>query len=189
VLIFSINASRHFQAYGRMVSGISAKSMEWAGEKTFGGLFRIEWLMVKDLPFDKTHHLINPLNENKPVKIGRDGQEVPADVGMALCELMDCQGISSDLTDIFIKRDERRRSKMEKLAKETGSAETATASSPAQRFPKNNRLPIRITTTAAIPREMDQSMINVIESTSSARNESQLIMMALTVIASTLRLA
>ena len=28
----------------------------------------------KELPFMKTTHLHNPWNENKPVKIGRDGQ-------------------------------------------------------------------------------------------------------------------
>ena len=30
----------------------------------------------QDLVFQKVGHLYNPWNENKPVKIGRDGQEI-----------------------------------------------------------------------------------------------------------------
>ena len=30
----------------------------------------------QDLPFTKVSHLHNPWNENKPVKIGHDGQEI-----------------------------------------------------------------------------------------------------------------
>ena len=38
---------------------------------------QVKWQTIFDLPFDKTMHLHNPLNENKPVKIGRDGQASP----------------------------------------------------------------------------------------------------------------
>jgi len=41
------------------------------------------------LSFERTAHLRNPLNENKPVKISRDGQELPPDVGVALCAMLD----------------------------------------------------------------------------------------------------
>ena len=33
----------------------------------------------------------NPLNDNKPVKQSRDGQAVPADIGAALCDLIDAK--------------------------------------------------------------------------------------------------
>ena len=33
-------------------------------------------LLFQDLTFQKVQHLHNPWNENKPVKIGRDGQEI-----------------------------------------------------------------------------------------------------------------
>ena len=32
--------------------------------------------LFQDLTFQKVQHLHNPWNENKPVKIGRDGQEI-----------------------------------------------------------------------------------------------------------------
>lgn len=41
---------------------------------SWGGTFDLKWLQVHDLPFEKTLHLRNRLNANKPVKICRDGQ-------------------------------------------------------------------------------------------------------------------
>ncbi|CAF4257073.1 unnamed protein product, partial [Rotaria magnacalcarata] len=41
----------------------------------------------RSLPFNQTLHLFNPWNENKPVKIGRDGQEIEPRCGEALCRL------------------------------------------------------------------------------------------------------
>lgn len=61
----------------------------WEDSAAVGGTFRVDWKRRFDLPFLATNHLYNPLNEGKPVRIGRDGQEVPADVGRALCQLFD----------------------------------------------------------------------------------------------------
>ena len=36
-------------------------------------------------------HLTNTLNENKPVKIGRDGQEIEASVGYEVVRLMEAE--------------------------------------------------------------------------------------------------
>jgi len=49
--------------------------------------FEIEWLSLKRIPFRQTTHLRNQLNENKEVKIARDGTELDADVGRRLCSL------------------------------------------------------------------------------------------------------
>ncbi|KAK7880993.1 hypothetical protein WMY93_032388 [Mugilogobius chulae] len=49
--------------------------------KMLGGVFKIDWLCRRELPFTKTAHLSNPWNEHKPVKIGRDGQEIQPDTG------------------------------------------------------------------------------------------------------------
>ena len=61
----------------------------WEDSAAVGGTFRVDWKRRFDLPFSATNHLYNPMNEGKPVRIGRDGQEVPADVGRALCQLFD----------------------------------------------------------------------------------------------------
>jgi len=41
------------------------------------------------LPFEELSHLTNPLNDNKPVKVCRDGQEFSPAVGAQLCQMMD----------------------------------------------------------------------------------------------------
>ncbi len=54
-----------------------------------GGTFDIEWIRRYDLPFQETEGLYNPLNENKPIKISRDGQELPLALGLKLTRMFD----------------------------------------------------------------------------------------------------
>ncbi len=42
-----------------------------------------------DLPFTETSHLRNPMNDDKPVKISKDGTELTNKIGMALCSMID----------------------------------------------------------------------------------------------------
>lgn len=56
--------------------GISAKAL--------GGVFELDWICKKELSFTCTTHLHNPWNEGKPVKIGRDGQEIDPKVAEEL---------------------------------------------------------------------------------------------------------
>ncbi len=51
-----------------------------------GKAFRIRWESALSLPFSKTESIRNPLNENKPVKVCRDGQELPENVGDELIQ-------------------------------------------------------------------------------------------------------
>lgn len=100
ILIFSVNQSGHFQGYARMASPIGrSKSSQWSenegGGGPWGGDFAVEWLQLYDLSFSKTLHLRNPLNEMKPIKISRDGQELPAEIGEVVCALMD-EGAESE---------------------------------------------------------------------------------------------
>jgi hypothetical protein len=91
ILIFSVNSSGAFQGYARMVSGIGTKSSKiWVQDSTkWGGLFYLEWMCVKEVGFAKVSHLVNPLNENKQVKVSRDGQELQQIVGFQLCKILD----------------------------------------------------------------------------------------------------
>ncbi len=61
----------------------------WEGGAPVGGTFRVEWKRRVDLPFEATHQMYNPLNEGKPVRICRDGQEVPHELGTQLTRMMD----------------------------------------------------------------------------------------------------
>ncbi|KAF5478371.1 hypothetical protein F2P56_004936 [Juglans regia] len=94
ILIFSVNMSGFFQGYAQMMSSVGwRRDNVWSQGSSkgnpWGRSFKVKWLCLNDLPFQKTLHLKNPLNEYKPVKISRDCQELSLDIGEALCELLD----------------------------------------------------------------------------------------------------
>ncbi|KAM3266941.1 YTH domain-containing protein 1 [Capsicum annuum] len=106
ILIFSVNMSGYFQGYAQMTSPVGLRRDQvWSqgngGRTTWGRSFDVNWLRLSDLPFQRTLHLKNPWNQYKPVKISRDCQELPPDIGEALCELLDGQ----DALDVNLKMD------------------------------------------------------------------------------------
>ena len=81
MVIFSANNSGCFQGMAYLLSeSINDGSVQinWiltdAMKKKLSGNFKLKWLSLNHLPFVKTSHLKNSYNENKLVKIGRDGQ-------------------------------------------------------------------------------------------------------------------
>mmetsp|Transcript_27417 Transcript_27417/g.42657 ORF Transcript_27417/g.42657 Transcript_27417/m.42657 type:complete len:570 (+) Transcript_27417:119-1828(+) len=88
VLIFSVNTSGCFQGYAKMVGRVGA-STKTDVFKGFGRAFDVRWLRLRDLEFADVAHIQNPLNDNQSVKISRDGQELPNEVGARLCEMAD----------------------------------------------------------------------------------------------------
>lgn len=58
-------------------------------ERNWSTPFRIKWLSPsgKTLPFYKTRHLQNSFNNNRPVKVARDGTEIDPNVGQQLIAL------------------------------------------------------------------------------------------------------
>ncbi|CAI5479552.1 unnamed protein product, partial [Closterium sp. Yama58-4] len=93
ILIFSVNETRHFQGCALMMSRIGAvvgggpwKYAQRMG--SYGQNFRIRWLKLCELSFNKTRHLRNQYNDNQPVKISRDCQEVEPSAGKQLTALL-----------------------------------------------------------------------------------------------------
>uniref|UniRef100_A0A8C5M7C2 YTH domain-containing family protein n=1 Tax=Leptobrachium leishanense TaxID=445787 RepID=A0A8C5M7C2_9ANUR len=83
ILIFSVRESGKFQGFARLSSEShhGGSPIHWVlpagmSAKMLGGVFKIDWICRRELPFTKSTHLTNPWNEHKPVKIGRDGQTV-----------------------------------------------------------------------------------------------------------------
>ncbi|KAL8138827.1 hypothetical protein V2J09_004828 [Rumex salicifolius] len=94
ILIFSVNMSGFFQGYAQMMSSVGWRrddvwSQGTGGSNPWGRSFKVKWLRLNNLPFHKSLHLKNPLNDYKPVKISRDCQELTPDIGESLCELID----------------------------------------------------------------------------------------------------
>ncbi|XP_067143735.1 YTH domain-containing protein 1-like isoform X2 [Centruroides vittatus] len=94
ILIFSVKESGKFQGFARMTSESrhDVPTIQWVlppglSARALGGVFKLDWICRRELPFTKTQHLYNPWNEGKQVKIGRDGQEVEPKVGEELCRL------------------------------------------------------------------------------------------------------
>lgn len=94
LLIFSVKESGKFAGFARL-QGESRRDgapISWVlppglSAKALGGVFKVDWICRKELPFNSTMHLYNPWNEGKPVKIGRDGQEIEPRVAEELCRL------------------------------------------------------------------------------------------------------
>ncbi|KAL8678134.1 MAG: hypothetical protein Q9186_005505 [Xanthomendoza sp. 1 TL-2023] len=93
ILVFSVNNSRAFQGYARMLSlpspSIPAPSWQSALLWDSTDPFRIEWITVKETRFHKVGHLKNECNEGQAVLVGRDGQEIEEGCGRALCRVID----------------------------------------------------------------------------------------------------
>ncbi|KAL2020398.1 hypothetical protein VTK56DRAFT_8441 [Thermocarpiscus australiensis] len=93
ILFFSINKSRAFQGYARMVS---APSPDTPRPKWMNGIhwettdpFRVQWLSKTPVEFFRIGHLKNPYNEGRPVLVGKDGQEIEEECGAELLREME----------------------------------------------------------------------------------------------------
>jgi len=92
VLIFSVNSSSRFSGYGVMTSlpGEGPRGIfRLPNGKFFPGLtFTVRWISRHELNFQEVAHIRNPLNENQPVKLGRDGQPVAPESARAVLDRM-----------------------------------------------------------------------------------------------------
>ncbi|XP_020686551.1 zinc finger CCCH domain-containing protein 45 [Dendrobium catenatum] len=112
ILIFSINRTRHFQGCAKMTSKIGGfiggGNWKYAhGTAHYGRNFSVKWLKLCELSFNKTHHLRNPYNENLPVKISRDCQELEPFIGEQLASLLYLE-TDSELMQMLIAAESKR---------------------------------------------------------------------------------
>ncbi|KAF4072891.1 hypothetical protein AMELA_G00252690 [Ameiurus melas] len=119
ILIFSVRESGKFQGFARLSSEShhGGSPIHWVlpagmNAKMLGGVFKIDWICRRELPFTKSAHLTNSWNEHKPVKIGRDGQEIETNCGLQLCMLFPPDE-SIDLYQVIHKMRHKRRTHSE----------------------------------------------------------------------------
>ncbi|KAI5615694.1 YTH domain-containing protein 1, partial [Silurus asotus] len=119
ILVFSVRESGKFQGFARLSSEShhGGSPIHWVlpagmNAKMLGGVFKIDWICRRELPFTKSAHLTNSWNEHKPVKIGRDGQEIETNCGLQLCMLFPPDE-SIDLYQVIHKMRHKRRTHSE----------------------------------------------------------------------------
>ncbi|POR37356.1 Uncharacterized protein TPAR_02433 [Tolypocladium paradoxum] len=93
ILFFSINKSRGFQGFARMVSAPdpTIAKPDWIQKINLTAVtdpFRVEWINTAETDFDDVGELKNPMNEYRSVVVGRDGQEYPPECGRKMIALM-----------------------------------------------------------------------------------------------------
>ncbi|EDO28391.1 predicted protein, partial [Nematostella vectensis] len=109
ILIFSVKESGKFQGFARLLG--EAKHGEhfvpWVlppgmNAKALGGVFKLEWLNRHDLWFSKCIHLRNPWNDNKEVKICRDGQIILVIFYKPFHLIVPCPIITRDVNESLV---------------------------------------------------------------------------------------
>eukprot|EP01053_Blabericola_migrator_P008613 Blabericola_migrator_1__8612@NODE_450_length_8372_cov_59_228898_g352_i0_p4_GENE_NODE_450_length_8372_cov_59_228898_g352_i0NODE_450_length_8372_cov_59_228898_g352_i0_p4_ORF_typecomplete_len314_score51_96YTH/PF04146_15/2_2e36ADH_zinc_N/PF00107_26/0_16_NODE_450_length_8372_cov_59_228898_g352_i045865527 len=95
VLVFSVNGSGKFFGYALMVSRPGECSVRRSvftgpdGQPFPGNQFHVQWINTREMSFKYFEHITNELNENKPVKVGRDGQQISWSAGGKLLEVFE----------------------------------------------------------------------------------------------------
>eukprot|EP01071_Lankesteria_metandrocarpae_P014088 Lankesteria_metandrocarpae@DN8089_c0_g1_i1.p1 len=96
ILIFSVNSSSRFSGFALMTTKPGEQMSNHRniftgpdGKPFPGRVFGVKWLRHHEVFFRDSEHIANRLNEGKPVKIGRDGQELDAEAGKPLCGLIE----------------------------------------------------------------------------------------------------
>jgi hypothetical protein len=91
-LFFSTNGSGRYVGLARMIGEVDYNKIfpYWTQDSKWGGLFDIEWLFVKDIPFRLFKNISITLKDGNvgPVTHSRDTQEVPFKEGEKMFNIM-----------------------------------------------------------------------------------------------------
>ena len=89
-LIFSCNGSGKFGGIARMKGELQNDKIFpfWTQDSKWTGIFEIEWLLIKDVPFREFKNLIITMKDGevKCVSNSRDTQEVPYNEGKTMLQ-------------------------------------------------------------------------------------------------------
>jgi hypothetical protein len=91
-LFFSCNGSGRYVGIARMKSPVEYNKCfpYWTQDNKWGGLFELEWILIKDTPFRIYKDIVIMMKdgERKCISFSRDTQEVPHTEGMGMVSLM-----------------------------------------------------------------------------------------------------
>ncbi|MCQ2819047.1 MAG: YTH domain-containing protein [archaeon] len=104
-LFFSCNGSGRFIGVARMKSPVDPeKSFEfWTQDQKWLGLFEVEWLFIKDIPFKEFKNIVITMKdgETKPVSNSRDCQEIPFQFAKTMIEIFESYQNTNTILEHF----------------------------------------------------------------------------------------
>lgn len=101
-LLFSVNGSGGFQGIARMQSEVGVVDFDgWHGVRAdqVGPTFQVRWLLETSLNMCHVGDMGNPLDDWQPLKMSRNGQEIPFAVGREVVRLFGVEGVEGDLLE------------------------------------------------------------------------------------------
>ena len=118
-LFFSCNGSGRFVGVARMKTPCdNDKSFEyWTQDQKWMGLFEVEWMFIKDVPFKEFKDIIITMKdgETKPISNSRDVQEVPFDAAKKMMEIFENFQNTNTILEHFKFYDTRQENYMKKM--------------------------------------------------------------------------
>ena len=104
-LFFSCNGSGRYVGLARMKTLCDFnKSFElWTQDGKWMGLFDVEWIYIKDVPFREFKNIIITMKDGevKPVSNSRDTQEIPFEQGKNMVDIIDKYQNSNTILEHF----------------------------------------------------------------------------------------
>ena len=104
-LFFSCNGSGRYVGVARMKTTCDLnKSFElWTQDGKWMGLFDVEWIFIKDVPFKEFKNIIITMKDGevKPVSNSRDTQEIPFEQGKIMIDIIDKYQNSNTILEHF----------------------------------------------------------------------------------------
>ena len=92
-LNFSCNGSGRFLGIAKMKNEVEFDKFFplWTNDNKWGGLFEIEWVFIKDVPFYKFKEIMIEMNDGitRSVSFSRDSQEIPFEEGKKIIEIFE----------------------------------------------------------------------------------------------------
>ena len=92
-LFFSCNGSGRFVGVARMKTELEPEKhfQYWTQDEKWPGLFEVEWVMIKDVPFREFKNIIITMKdgETKPISNSRDCQEIPFTYAKTMIEIFE----------------------------------------------------------------------------------------------------
>lgn len=86
-VVDSVSGILYWQSADTNDTSHDASPVSTSSDEQSARIFRVEWHSTNRLPFYRTRGLRNPWNQNREVKIARDGTEVEPTIGLRLLQM------------------------------------------------------------------------------------------------------